>query len=99
MTGGVSLGTVAAYAGLAASAYSIYSTATADKPEAPSAGQGNWFERLAAQQAPTLSDASAASPEVERRRRVAASRNLLNPTGGLGDTSSPGVAAKTLLGA
>lgn len=34
----------------------------------------------------------------ERRRRLAAGRRSTNPTGGLGDTSSPSLAAKSLLG-
>jgi hypothetical protein len=96
MTGGISLGTVATYAALAASAYSIYSTATADKPEMPAPPDYSSLLRP-----PTLNDAASGvgAMDAEKRRRVAASRTLLNPTGGLGDSSSPGVAAKTLLGA
>jgi hypothetical protein len=98
MTGTISIGTIASYAALAASAYSIYSTATAEGPQAPQAPQAPDYSAL---KPPTLNDATgaAASLDAEKRRRVSATRALLNPTGGLGDTSSPGIAAKTLLGA
>ena len=88
---GITVATVASYAAIAASAYSIYSAATAEGPQAPD---------MSGLQPPKLADATAAGgSDAEKRRRVASSRALMNPTGGLGDMSSPGVAAKTLLGA
>lgn len=36
--------------------------------------------------------------EEERVKRVAAGKAATNPTGGLGDTSAPNLAAKNLLG-
>jgi len=39
-----------------------------------------------------------AAAELERQRRISVGKSATNPTGGLGDTSTPSLAAKSLLG-
>ena len=88
---GVTAGSFAAYASAAAAAYSIYTTATMKAPQLPD---------LTGLRPPSLNDATSGdNAENDRRRRIAAARSVINPTGGLGDISMPSLSAKSLLGA
>lgn len=68
-----------------------------------SGGKKGGGQAPAAPGAPPATDPAAqaardAASEEERRKRVAGSSMMTNPTGGLGDPSTPSLAAKSLLG-